>query len=317
MHRRLRIESPMRAIHLTCLAACLMPAVGLLVASESALHVQIADEEVSVRARDVAVRDLLEDVASQSGLVVALYGSLDERVTMEFYRLPLHEALGRILRSHDFVLRYYSPSSVGRSPGDAALSKLWVFSRGGGTDPVPAGSMNPAHRPGGGGELQAMKAKENLRQLSAALSDADPGVRRKAVSELAGMDGDEPVSILIDVALFDENASVREEATSGLGEIGNDAGMPALEQALADPDIRVREAAVDALADLGGAESARALDVALSDQDSSVRENAVYALAEIGGEVAIAALLQALGDEETDVREAAADMLAELSEEEP
>jgi hypothetical protein len=90
-----------RAVRLACLVAGLTLLVDFVRAQDTLegrraatqtspgyLHVETADDIVTVTARDVAVKDLLEEIARQSGLVLVLRDPLDERVTVKLYRLP-------------------------------------------------------------------------------------------------------------------------------------------------------------------------------------------------------------------------------------
>lgn len=281
-------------------------------ASPGYLHVEIVDESVTVKARDGDVKGLLEEIARQSDLVIDLHGPLDERVTIEFDRLPVPEALDRILRGRDFVLRYFDPSSDPATPANAYPSKLWVFSKGLGDHNAPPENGDAAFTREGVGGARAQEADASLVRLSLALADDDVKVRLEAVSELASIESDQAAAALA-TALSDGDPSVREEAACGLGEIGDETDLEILEQALMDPDLRVREAAVEAVTDIGGDDSAWALAFALTDVAPSLREDAVYALSEIGSETAIGILQQVLTDEQRSVREAAAEVLAELS----
>jgi hypothetical protein len=281
-------------------------------ASTGHLHVEIVDEIVTVKALDGAVKDLLEEIARQCDLVIDLHGPLDERVTIEIERLPLPQALDRILRGRNFVLRYFDPSSDPATAANAYPNKLWIFSKGPGNHNAPPENGDAAFTREGVEGARAQEANASLVRLSLALADDEAKVRLEAVSELASIGSDQAAAALA-AALSDSDPSVREEAVCGLGEIGDETDLEILEQALMDPDLRVREAAVEAVTDIGGDDSARTLAFALTDVAPSLREDAVYALREIGSETAIGILQQALADEQRSVREAASEVLAELS----
>lgn len=110
-----------------------------------------------------------------------------------------------------------------------------------------------------------------------------------------------------------DEASDREEAMYGFGEIADSNSVDYLLLGLSDPDENVREVAIQSLAELGGAESVMALSIALSDPETSVRVDAVEALGEIGGHEAVKLLQGATADENNTVREAAAEWLTELA----
>lgn len=110
-----------------------------------------------------------------------------------------------------------------------------------------------------------------------------------------------------------DDASDREEAMFGFGDIGDSNNIDYLLLGLSDPDERVREEAIQSLAELGGTESVMALSIALNDPEANVRVDAVEALGEIGGQEAVKLLQGAMADENDTVREAAAEWLTELA----
>ncbi|MDH3691494.1 MAG: HEAT repeat domain-containing protein [Gammaproteobacteria bacterium] len=310
----------------------LMSAQATMQSPPDSLYVKIADEVVTVRARDVAVRDLVKEIARQTDVVVLLYDPLDENITIELDRLPLPEAMGRILRAWNFALQYVEPVSGVAYQSEMRRGRLWVFSRA--WEDTTGHDGNVAHSsfdiaPNSGvldtaavnedvgrteeaiGGLEAPGGDESITTLSLALADDDPEVRLDAVSELADIGSDE-ASAALAVALGDEDALVREEAVHALGDIGGATANQILEQAFMDTEMEVRGAAIDAFADIGGDESALALAVALRDQDASLREEAVYALGQIRGETAIQVLKHAFMDGDQNVRGAAIEAFTDI-----
>ena len=246
--------------------------------SAAFLNAEITSGIVTLKAHDVTVKQLVEQIAHQGGIRLLLYKPLDERVTLEFRQLPMQQALDRILRGQNYALQCVQPLCSAVDPGEKVQGTLWVFS-------------DETHR-------------------NEAVSD-DTDVRLAAVSDPADTGSDQPAVILA-TALGDRDASVREEAVDVLSEINGEVAIPFLEQALIDPDSDVREAAIAALTDIGGDQAARALATALNDENAALREDAVDALGDIGGKTATGLLQQALTDQENTIREAAADYLAEL-----
>lgn len=109
------------------------------------------------------------------------------------------------------------------------------------------------------------------------------------------------------------DASDREEAMFGFGEIAGDDSIGYLRMGLSDPDEGVRGEAIQSLAGLGGKKSVEALGIALNDREVRVRVDAIEALGEIGGPEAVKFLRQAMADRNDTVREAAAEWLTELA----
>ena len=237
--------------------------------------VRIADNLLTVKVHDASVEELIEEIARQSGLNIVWYGTISERITLDFQGLALDQALARILRRHSFAL---ASAQGGEGEGTAARPrKLWI---------IPKGAE--------GSPPQAVAANE---------SERDDVLQDESLD----------ITLLI-AALRSEDSWEREEAVEALGEIGGPESAQFLGVALTDEDEDVRQAAIAALAHIGGDRAAQVLAVALEDEDEWFREEAVEALGEIGGNSAIRLLEQALSDEYDGVRDTAEELLEELRE---
>jgi hypothetical protein len=279
------------------------------------LQVEFVNDRLSLRAQDVALKALLREIARQSSLVLVLHEPLDEPITLELHRLPLPEAMGRILRRQSFALHYIQPSSSAGNSDPARPSTLWVFAKGS-EDDSNYDNDTEHSTPLDTAAIGGRNADELTAPLSLALEDEDARARAQAVSALADIGGDGAVAAMAQ-AMGDGDPAVRQEAVYALGDmgdLGDETAIQVLEQALMDPEENVREAAIEGFTDIGGDESARALAVTLNDEDASLGEEAVYALGEIGGETAIQLLQQTMATHASaSIREAAAEILAELS----
>ena len=235
--------------------------------------VRIANNLLTVKVYDASVEELIEEIARQSGLNIVWYGTISERITLDFQGLALDQALARILRRHSFAL---ASAQGGEGEGTAARPrKLWIIPKGAEGSPPQAAATNESER-------------DDVLQ-------------------------DESLDItLLIAALRSEDSWEREEAVEALGEIGGPESAQFLGVALKDEDEDVRQAAIAALAHIGGDRAAQVLAVALDDEDEWFREEAVEALGEIGGNRAIRLLEQALSDEYDGVRDTAEELLEEL-----
>ena len=139
-------------------------------------------------------------------------------------------------------------------------------------------------------------------ELTHALADADPGVRRRAATLAAAHPGvgllealDDPYPLVAEAAAFacgereaddvdvvdalarlaisHDDALVREAAVAGLGAIGSERGLPAILAATRDKPA-VRRRAVIALTPFDGPEVDEAMRRARTDRDWQVREAA-------------------------------------------
>lgn len=146
--------------------------------------------------------------------------------------------------------------------------------------------------------------------LAAALSDADPTVRRRGCEVAAALPGHR-----VDLCplLADGDHTVAEAAAWALGE--REQAGPEVVDALAavatgHPDGLCREAAVAALGALGQPRGLPAILAATGDR-ATVRRRAVIALAPFSGPEVDAALARARADRDWQVRQAAEDLLSE------
>ena len=68
------------------------------------LQVEIVDDLVTLKVRNVSIEELLKEIVRQTDLVAVSHGPLDKRITIELHELPLSETLHRILRDETFAL---------------------------------------------------------------------------------------------------------------------------------------------------------------------------------------------------------------------
>jgi hypothetical protein len=265
-----------------------------------ALYVEVHGQLVTVVAHEISIREVVEEIARQSGLVIVSRDPLADLVTLELRQVSLAKAIGRVLRDHSFTLQSVQPPTITADP-DARYGRLWVFSAAAGQDESTSFAFN------------APDAYRDIMRWSHALTDGDADIRLEAVDRLAAHSSHESASALAAAALSHSDSLVREEAVFALGEHGEDSGIHVLRQALLDPDANVRQAAVDAFTEIGGDESALALAVVLHDEDVSLREEVVYALGDIGGATAVSLLAQAQADPENHIQAAATELLDQLS----
>ena len=274
--------------------------------AQLARGIQFADDSLTVKVTDMPLTELLQEIASQSGLTLVLPGSLQDRISVEFHQLPLKEGLRRILRHQNFALEYAEQAPEQGQSTAPRPTKLWILSRGDAGHPgQPTAGEHPRAPSSRRDEV------EDSPVLEEALLSDDAGEREEAVKALGASGGPEAVGPL-SLALADEDEDVREAAIAALADLGGEAAAEALAAALEDQDRRLRNRAVEALQDIGGEAAAEALGTALEDQDRRLRNRAVEALQDIGGEAAAEALGTALHDEDGRVRQAAVEALEEI-----
>lgn len=147
-------------------------------------------------------------------------------------------------------------------------------------------------------------------ELETALRDPDAGVRRRAVTIVAGRSGAVPPSIVH--LLDDPDPVVAETAAWACGErepAEADVAGELARVATEHPEHLVREAAVAALGAIGDPIGLPAVLAALEER-ATLRRRAVVALAAFEGPEVDAALRRALDDRDRQVRQIAEDLLA-------
>lgn len=296
-------------------------------AAPGTVYVELQGDLVTLRAHDAPLRDILAGIARQGNLSIESLSPLQKRISVEFEKLPLPQALVRIMRGESYLLHRTRTGPDERSASHASTDTLWVFADESGDRTgfsftsasmaieslrTQLASDDVRTRLEAIKRLRKLKIDEAVEPLGAALSDEERAIRVKAIYALADIGGEDAVAVLA-TALSDDNPWVRSETAYALGAIGDDSAIPILKHALYDADSRVRTAAISAFTEIGGAHLADALTIALQDTDPAVRVEAVESIWNIGGETAMLLLNKALQDSDDAVREAAREGLAMLS----
>ncbi|MFS2128121.1 HEAT repeat domain-containing protein, partial [Pseudomonas sp. Pseusp97] len=152
----------------------------------------------------------------------------------------------------------------------------------------------------------------DILDLQPRLQDADAGVRRIALIELADLEEPDGLPWLAHALNHDDAASVRAEAARLLEAWEEPEVVDALCRALADSDEDVREAAAQSLSELKTAEAGVRLLPWANHADIFVRRSALRALRELRLEDAAEPALSALEDSDAGVRREAVGILGWL-----
>lgn len=107
------------------------------VASPNVFLIVLEDDHLTLKVQDILLKELLEEVARIGDLTLMVNTSLKERVTLEFYGLPLEAGLRRILRSHSYALAYGKKRLEKSQAVVSVPRKLWIFSGRGEKSPEP------------------------------------------------------------------------------------------------------------------------------------------------------------------------------------
>ncbi|MDR9749818.1 HEAT repeat domain-containing protein [Pseudomonas sp. SZMC_28357] len=155
---------------------------------------------------------------------------------------------------------------------------------------------------------------DDILALQPRLTDADAGVRRIALIELADLEEPEGLLWLVDRLAHDPTEEVRAEAARLLEAWEDEPVVAALCQALTDPSSAVQEAAAQSLSLLKSAAAGQVILPWTAHAETTVRIAAFRALRELRFPGAAAAAVQALADNDAGVRREAVGVLGWLKQ---
>lgn len=299
---------------------CLLLATAQLLATARAAPigprstVEWTTEGLRIEADHAPLRDLLAEVARQTGLRVSGAETLVEQVTVRLSGLDLRAALRRLLSGVNYILVERGDGVEG-SPDDTLLIVVgrWQARPG---PAEPGGSVDP------GPEADQVAVTGALEQLiirqgsaagfalwTAALAGEDSNVRALAMETLAQFNPSEGLEAMRAVARS-EDPLARMTALQVLSSRPGDAALPVLLEALGDPDIQVKGYALAVLLGEQHAGLVQALDRVRRDPDPRFRYFAVQAIGQAPGTEAEEYLRSArLHDTDESVRKEAAEQL--------
>ncbi|PJO43747.1 conserved virulence factor C family protein [Lysinibacillus xylanilyticus] len=169
-------------------------------------------------------------------------------------------------------------------------------------------------------EIDVTYSEERLAEIIATINDSEKTIKKPAklkitVAQFKQPEWEKRFQLLdqmadpvlddlplLDLALQDEQMSIRRLATVYLGMIEDLEVVPYLEKALKDKSAAVRRTAGDCMSDLGFVEFEDAMQQALQDKNKLVRWRAAMYLYEVGTEKSLAALKVSAEDKEFEVK---------------
>jgi hypothetical protein len=186
------------------------------------------------------------------------------------------------LLAHKADLAFRAPE---KPANENDVSEVWITGTSlAGNDGKSAGCTGRAEK--AEQELQALKQKLEAQDGTPDMTDEflrmseskKPGDRVAAIGALLGSKRkeDPAVKAVLEKALNDQNAAVRAQAVSTVGQSGGDDAVAVLQDALQDESVDVRLMAVSAITD-----NVELLQQAINDSDETVRALASIKLNEI------------------------------------
>jgi hypothetical protein len=216
------------------------------------LLIRLEQDSITLKAREVPHRRILEGLAQQLDFELIITGSLEGRRSLEIERRPWEEVLKRALSPASWAFVYDSSSA-----GEPRLAKVFVFaSKDDGAPPTRAPTTSSRTAP--------------------------PNPPLRQMPEPPPPPSSEPAEKGIDASLVElleaDDDEMRALALVGLATMGGEQAVTALKQALQDKESWIRETAVEALAEIGGEAAVQGLQQALGDDNAEVRKAAQEAL---------------------------------------
>ncbi len=173
-----------------------------------------------------------------------------------------------------------------------------------------------------GDELQRMMAvyalgrydiHENIDDVSRAVSDPSPAVRRIAIEAFTNLGND--VENYIDrliPSLQDPDKDVRIAIINLLGQARSSQGLPQLLRALKDDDETVQMCAIEALGEIGTEEAVPILTEMIEHASTMLVYKIIETFGKIGGNMAFNVLLGMMDNEDPEIRNAVTEAVAAI-----
>jgi hypothetical protein len=298
--------------------------------SQPRLVVEVAGDRVRLIAREIARRELLEELAFEAHFVLELGDFEPQRVTLRLEDASLDEVLGAVLVGTPYGIDYdfdrrvqtlrvgsFEEPPVALVPVARDESAIGVR---GGESILNAPSPD---RPASLRERQILEEAElqrllddprpDVRAAAAELErvlDDSPSDARAAAAEREPLLDDPPSDLFGAAAelkplLDDPSPEVRAEAVYDYDHEGPLGLDPLIDLALSDPDPGVRAAAAETLGHEGSPSALSTLVETLKDPSPEVLRISIETLALVGDKHHAASIRPLLGHPDAEVREAA------------
>uniref|UniRef100_UPI004056A909 HEAT repeat domain-containing protein n=1 Tax=Candidatus Electronema sp. TaxID=2698783 RepID=UPI004056A909 len=262
---------------------------GAVPAAASAVAVE--DNLLSLRVRNMPLKELLRQVAAQAGMKITVHGPAELPVSAEFSRAALEDGLKRIAPDFNIVFTYGAEKKGQEKP---KVEKIVLHSKTAAPGNAPPLVLSAASAPPP--PPAAPKPRPPVPSGPPPVDD-EPEEEEHSPEYFAKL-------------MKNPDAALREEALGYFAGVEDSGGIAQVSEMLInDSSEDIRRTAAEVLADLGGKQAVPALGKALADKSSEVRSMAVYSLGQIGGPEAVALIKTAMNDANEEVRNAATDSL--------
>lgn len=238
------------------------------------MRMRLDDGKVTAAIRATPLQQVLEELASRTGIVFEIESQENPKVSNYLVRVPLQEAISRLLSDNDSLV-YYDRDDAGQNQ----ISFVRVFSQV--LRPTP-----PSLRYIGTGAVtkRGDDVIETPEQAVAVLAEStNPVAKQKAVEVLVAARVAATVPAL-KAALADPEVEVKVAAIEGLTSLGAREALPQILPALKHSHPGVRQSAILAVSLLGDVRNLKDLRPLLRDPDGSVAAAADMAIRKLSNQ---------------------------------
>jgi hypothetical protein len=234
------------------------------------------DNLLTVRAENIALEEVLAEIANQASIKISFHGPAKQSVRMEFSDLPLEEGLRRLTKNFNSVF-VYGPVSGGNT--GSRIEEVIIYAKSDTGLPNKPIVMVPERAKGTSLEKRSGEGFPTRDEES--LPSFNQGQQEHVVGAQLDPENARAVVDLGKILLNEEDEDAKVMAAERMGDLGNEMALVPLMHALGDKSPTVRKSAADALSRIGGEHVKKALERSLTHENPDLRESAAEILERI------------------------------------
>ncbi len=226
----------------------------------AAMKLRVQDQDVVAQIRNTPLQDVLAELAAWSGIIFEIDAQENPTVSIDFFSVPLPEAIERLTENNNSV-SFYSRDDAGND----RLSFVRILSR------TPRPNPPVLHYIGTGAVVKRSDdIVDSPEQAVVVLAGSNNLAARQKAIEVLAANKSAPAIQALKMALTDTAVEIRVAAIDSLASLGVRDALPQILPALKDSHPGVRQSAVVAVGLLGDSKNIKDLRPLLKDPDSAV-----------------------------------------------
>ncbi|MDO8430805.1 MAG: HEAT repeat domain-containing protein [Candidatus Binatus sp.] len=298
-----------------------LPAIVEAASADKSFSVRWQQNRLSVVANGAPLRDVLAEVARQTGLEVTGIKALKRESRGQFSDLLLRDAVKKLLGNVNYAILENGAGANGDEHlvvmvlGDSAPSSARessVIDKSSDEKPLPKRPLTPdEYAVAEADNLHEAADRGDLGALRRAAAKGDPVAQSVALQLLSSKDPDHAKRLAI-AAATSTDLDRRLSGLQVLADIDAPDSTATLGAALKDPALAVRQAALTGLVSQTEPQTVALMVEATRDRDPSIRLQALEFLSQRGAD-GEAGLTQALGSPDSEVQSRARELLDQMN----